>query len=31
MSQIIPEQYMCYRAKEALTIDGHLTEAYWHG
>ena len=21
MSQIIPEQYMCYRAKEALTID----------
>lgn len=29
MSQIIPEQYMCYRAKEALTIDGHLTEASW--
>ena len=24
MSQIIPEQYMCYRAKEALTIDGTL-------
>ena len=29
MSQIIPEQYMCYRAKEPLTIDGHLTEASW--
>ena len=29
MSQITPEQYMCYRAKEALTIDGHLTEASW--
>ena len=29
MSQIIPEQYMCYRAKEALTIDGHLTETSW--
>ena len=29
MSQIIPEQYMCYRAKEVLTIDGHLTEASW--
>ena len=27
MSQIIPEQYMCYRAKDPLTIDGHLTEA----
>ena len=24
MSQIIPEQYMCYRAKEVLTIDGTL-------
>ena len=29
MSQITPEQYMCYRAKEALAIDGHLTEASW--
>ena len=29
MSQIIPEQYMCYRATEPLTIDGHLTEASW--
>ena len=29
MSQIIPEQYMCYRAKDPLTIDGHLTEASW--
>jgi hypothetical protein len=29
MSEIIPEQYMCYRAKEALIIDGHLTDPSW--
>lgn len=29
MSQIIPEQYMCYRSTAPLVIDGNLTEPSW--
>ena len=29
MSLITPEQYMCYRAVEPLTIDGRLNEGSW--
>ena len=29
MSEIIPEQYMCYRSTAPLVIDGHLTEPSW--